>query len=78
MHRSLFYDLGHLMAYDLITPDADSVNEVSQANIKDLYSKIISLPRQGNNVNLPDPELALPRERAPPPEKAMSRWEKFR
>jgi regulator of ribosome biosynthesis len=78
MLRSLFFDLGNLLAYDLITPERDEMNQVCVENVTTLYAKALTLPRADAFLNLPAPTMILPRERAPPEEKPTTRFEKFR
>ena len=80
--ENLTFDLGHLAAYDISSITPESIETLTQANALKLLSKIRGLEKEETAeavfIKVPPPILELPREKPPPEEQPLSKWEKFR
>ena len=75
---NLSLDLGNLAAYDLNPITEDSLDQVARENASKLLKALAQLPRDGVMLSLPPATLMLPRAKAIPKPKPLTKWEKFR
>lgn len=87
--KQLDFDLGHLMASDPTPFDAASLGpnadvgylDVATRMAQSLVNRLFALPSTniagGRLATLPDPLMALPREKPLPKPRPQTKWEKF-
>eukprot|EP01060_Flectonema_neradi_P027917 TRINITY_DN37566_c0_g1_i1.p1 TRINITY_DN37566_c0_g1~~TRINITY_DN37566_c0_g1_i1.p1 ORF type:complete len:248 (+),score=70.77 TRINITY_DN37566_c0_g1_i1:64-744(+) len=79
------FDVGNLLILNRVQPDGyteEALKKSAQAEAQELVAKLFDLPTEINDdgvlASLPDPTYQLPREKPPPSDKAITKWEEFR
>ena len=80
--ENITFDLGNMAAFDITSIDPSEIFKITLQNSKKLLEKLQALEKEQNDEGefliLPKPIMKIPRERKPPEQKPLTKWEKYR